>query len=293
MEENSSEIAYFDQPPSYQESTQNERLTNFINKYEVSQLFADKLMLLSNFKIVFIFDDSGSMNSTLSESPLNTGNFNATRWDELQYFSKISIELANIFNHNGTDIYFLNRPPARNIRSADELVTHFHDKPSGYTQLTPILNEVLNNNNRDMLADKKLLIIIVTDGEPTDFNGRVDIKSFKEGLNKRNNRTFTTIVSCTDDEETMKYLNNWDIIIPRLDVVDDYRSEKREVQNVQGKSFSFSFGDYVTKALLGSIDESIDNLDQNLSLNLNFKFFNNYKDTVAKEYSNSSIVIVD
>ena len=39
------------------------------------------------------------------------------------------------------------------------------------------------------------------------------------------------------------YLNNWDKKIPNLDVADDYRSEREEIQKVQGKEFPFSFGD--------------------------------------------------
>ena len=41
----------------------------------------------------------------------------------------------------------------------------------------------------------------------------------------------------------MSYLNNWDKIIPNLDVIDDYKSEREEVLACQGASFPFSFGD--------------------------------------------------
>jgi len=34
--------------------------------------------------------------------------------------------------------------------------------------------------------------------------------------------------------------------------VDDYRSERSETLNAQGPKFSFSFGDYVAKALVGN-----------------------------------------
>lgn len=40
-----------------------------------------------------------------------------------------------------------------------------------------------------------------------------------------------------------RYLNNWDKKIANLDVADDYRAEREEIQNAQGKSFPFSFGD--------------------------------------------------
>ena len=41
----------------------------------------------------------------------------------------------------------------------------------------------------------------------------------------------------------MSYLNNWDKTIPNLDVVDDYKSEKKEILACQDESFPFSFGD--------------------------------------------------
>lgn len=41
----------------------------------------------------------------------------------------------------------------------------------------------------------------------------------------------------------MEYLNNWDRNIPNLDVVDDYKSEKKQIRDCQGKDFPFSFGD--------------------------------------------------
>jgi hypothetical protein len=79
---------------------------------------------------------------------------------------------------------------------------------------------------------------------------------------QRNAKTFTTIVSCTDDDQTMEYLNNWDLTIPRLDVIDDFRNEKLEILRSQGSNFKFSFGDYIVKSLIGSIDPEMDNMDE-------------------------------
>jgi hypothetical protein len=41
----------------------------------------------------------------------------------------------------------------------------------------------------------------------------------------------------------MEYLNDWDKKIPNLDVVENYRNERQQVQACRGKNFSFSFGD--------------------------------------------------
>ena len=195
-----------DLPPSYeasqeasshteQEQTTELKFEEIINKYEISRLFSQKLGILASFKIVFIFDDSGSMNSTLNDSPLNTNTFKATRWEELQEFAKISIEIANVFNKEGVDVHFLNRQSVRNVKTINDLAYLLEKKPSGYTPLNKILKKVLSESN--IPSTKKLLVLIVTDGEPTDDRGQEDIYGFKQSLMQRNAKTYTTIVSCT------------------------------------------------------------------------------------------------
>lgn len=56
-------------PPASRE----ERFRTIVNKHEISAQFSSKLQKLNNFKIVFVFDDSGSMNTILEDSPLNSG----------------------------------------------------------------------------------------------------------------------------------------------------------------------------------------------------------------------------
>lgn len=99
------------------------------------------------------------------------------------------------------------------------------NKPAGFTPMKRVMQRVLAENNKNVIGEQKLLIIIVTDGEPTDDNGKEDIRGFKSALKSRLPHVYTTIVSCTDEDHTMDYLNNWDVTIPRLDVVDDYKNE--------------------------------------------------------------------
>ena len=47
-----------------------------------------------------------------------------------------------------------------------------------------------------------------------------------------------------------------------VDVIDDYKSERNEVQRCRGYNYPFSFGDYVVKALLGVVDPQMDLLDE-------------------------------
>jgi hypothetical protein len=239
------------------------KMREIIDKYEVSRFFSDKLQSLLEFKTLFIFDDSGSMNSTLAESPLNTGMLKATRWNELNEFAKISLEIANIFNASGgSDVYFLNRPPVKNVHHIDELKLIFDSRPSGMTPLSRTLDQVLAENRNHVLEEGKLCVILVTDGEPTNEHREIDITGFKRSLQQRQKNVFTTIVACTDEDDTMSYLDNWDRIIPRLDVVDDFRNERAQIVRTQGKDFRFSYGDYVVKSLVGSIHADLDNFDE-------------------------------
>ena len=90
---------------------------------------------------------------------------------------------------------------------------------------------------------------------PTNEYGQTDIGTLEAVLrNERTPQTYITFLACADDLEAVNYLSNWDKSMPNLDVMDDYRSERAEIQRVRGPNFPFSFGDYIVKALLGSID---------------------------------------
>jgi hypothetical protein len=142
-----------------------------MQKHSISGFWSRKLKSLNNYKIVFILDDSGSMNKTLEDSPLNKGSFKATRWDELQEFIKISIEIANTVNPEGCDVYFLNRRMVKNVKKPEDILNSFKRSPGGFTPITKRLITVLKDNMPNVLNDKKLLVVIVTDGEPTDLYG--------------------------------------------------------------------------------------------------------------------------
>lgn len=223
------------------------------------------MQLLSGFKIAFIFDDSGSMRASLDESPLNKPGslLKASRWDELRYFADISLEIASVFDTNGSDIHFLNKGLFERVMHAQQLEPQFQEGPGGYTPLTDTFNAVLYQNRQE-LVEKKLLVIIVTDGQPTDRSGRTDISGFKNTLMTRSpiDKIFVTIVACTDDDSCIEYLDKWDRQIRNLDVCDDFRSERTQIRKINGSKAPFSYGDYVVKCLIGSIDPELDRQDE-------------------------------
>jgi len=90
---------------------------------------------------------------------------------------------------------------------------------------------------------------------PTDSKGELDIAELEKVMrNERTPTTFVTFLACTDDPEALEYLNNWDLTMDSVDVVDDYRTELAQIREKRGPNVKFTFGDFLVKALIGSID---------------------------------------
>lgn len=228
-----------------------ERLECFCKTHHISSMWKEALYKLDQFEIVIIADDSGSMNmaSTL-------GHQTTTRWQELQASLSVLVDLAVIFDDTGVDVHFLNRDPLLQVKSSDILQSSFKHAPQGLTPLTSTLCRVLNTSCR-----LKRLIFIFTDGEPTE--GVHPISTFKNTLEHgRDINDYITIMACTNEDKAIGYLNAWDRQIPRLDVVDDYESELKQVRHHQGVDFTFTHGDYIVKSLIGAINPAMDHLDE-------------------------------
>ncbi|UJR31197.1 hypothetical protein I4U23_018702 [Adineta vaga] len=234
------------QPINYNRPAE-ERMADFqqlVARYEINHTFATKLRVLEGYEIVFICDDSGSMNTPLGDL---SGPFDKmpSRWDELKQTVSIVVDLASVFDPDGVDIYFLNREPIFHVQNSEQLIPIFSIPPAGPTPIVPVFRRVLRDKQHE-IEERKLLILLATDGVPTDNQGHRDIRSFEYVLKherKPTDRIPVTIIACTDDDDCIGYLNDWDKKIPNLDVVDDYRNEKKEIQGRQGKHFPFSFGD--------------------------------------------------
>ncbi|CAF1560267.1 unnamed protein product, partial [Adineta steineri] len=215
-------------------------LDRFIRRYEISPSFAERLIQLKGYEIVFICDDSGSMNTPLDEGS-NSSHTKKTRWDELKQIVSTVVDLASIFDTDGVDVYFLNREPMFHVKNSSQLENIFAMEPEGSTPIVPVLRQVLNDK-RNHVYERNLLILLATDGVPTDEYERPDVRTLEHVLkNERTpiNRIPVTIIACTDDDKCMEYLNDWDKKIPNLDVVDDYVNEKKQIQACQGRDFPF------------------------------------------------------
>ncbi|KAI9335959.1 hypothetical protein BDR26DRAFT_518475 [Obelidium mucronatum] len=229
------------------------------------------------YDLVIIADDSGSMQTRSTQTLTDPFAKSLTRWDELKSTLSIITEIGALMDENGVDVYFLNRDPIRGIKGphSPELDAAFMDPPMGYTPTTRVLRQVLRDKgvstagaSHSVDRAKKLLILIATDGQPTNDSGALMKDELYQSLltergpNPSNGSVVVTFLICSDDENEMRFLNGWDKRIPCVDVVDDYQAERRQILQVQGLEFPFSKGDWVCKMLLGGLDSEIDLLDE-------------------------------
>lgn len=249
-------------PPADYTTMRLAKLREICARHEIRPDFATKLRQLEEFEIVALFDDSGSM-----ATPVKKSGFQdpfapiPTRWTEAQLHASITVDLAACLDPDGIDIRFLNRAGYTNIITSAQVGGAFQPRPNGYTPLVRAFKGILEEK-ASVIRERKLLVIILTDGQPTDDRGNTQVEEFLAVLKARPKNVFVSIVACTDDEASVGYLNKLDRIVPGIDVVDDYDSERKEIFKIQGPKFPFSFGDYVVKTLLGSIDSTMDALDE-------------------------------
>lgn len=240
-------------------------LTNFRNKYEINPRYASMLQKITNYSTIIICDDSGSMNEIADPDTGST----LTRWDELKKAMEIIVEAHAVFGI-ACDIYFINRGYVRNVQQFSQLQPYLVERPHGGTHLLNIL-EIISTNHVGVDMGKPLILHLLTDGHPTNAAGQEDIAGFANWLQNRPlpKKFPVSIVMCTDDEEIERAYRALEYNprsafsqgIVGVDVSEDYRGESRDVKSTRGKSYRFSFGDYIVKVLVGSIDPTVHVID--------------------------------
>lgn len=82
-------------------------------------------------------------------------------------------------------------------------------------------------------------------------------------LNHRDaDRNRIGILACTNDDTVMKFLNKVDTDCERVDVIDDYQSEWKQVTAVQGKGFQYTLGSHIARLVLGPVFQKYDDMDE-------------------------------
>ena len=214
-----------------------------LSKYAVRDLneFATKVS-----DIIIIIDDSSSMNAPIG---------NGTRWTHaLQDVCQV-MRLGCVFDRNGVDVLFLNRPGKKKVKDISILSDAFSEGPRGRTPLTEKLTEALKTCSKR----KNTLIVIATDGEPTDQGG---IQAFANTLSSKNDNVYISMLACSDKDEEVGYLRQLDESVNHLNVQQPYPAEAERVAQVQGPEFPYSPGDHIVRLLLGPVFPQWDELNE-------------------------------
>ncbi|CAF3921538.1 unnamed protein product [Rotaria sp. Silwood1] len=109
----------------------------------------------------------------------------------------------------GLDIYFLNRSPLLHVKHLSELIPAFAQPHNSLTSITHVLRQILQAKQNE-IQERKLLIIIATDGQPTDDYGKTDTGSLERVLKherKSADKILITFCACTDDDQAVGYLS--------------------------------------------------------------------------------------
>jgi hypothetical protein len=250
-----------------------------MKKYEISSTFSDKLMHDSRKKIIVI-DNSGSM---LTKTQLNDGK-SVTRYEELYDQVAQFIDINGAIDSSGLNVYFLNpingHYCVKNVTSKEQLGEFFGVLPEGFTPITKVCEQILRDEHKNII-ERGLSITLFTDGAPTDDYGNCDVggfynfltktrKLFEKVLSNATNqlyfckgKVYITIVICTDQDDDVEYLKDWDNKnIPNFDVVDDYKTVLNEVQSLQGSQFKYTYGNHLVKITLGNMDRWFNKLNE-------------------------------
>ena len=191
-------------PPAYDYSWLSAtRLTRFqaiCSQYEISDYFASRLRSLERFDVVLLCDDSGSMRTPVAAPSAFAPS--VTRWDELKQSVTILASIAACMDDDGIDVHFLNRQPMLAVRDATVIGPAFEPPPSGFTPIAAALQRILQQRAVSAPTGdcKQLLVVIFTDGEPTDDHGNVNLAQLQNVLNARQTHVYTTFVACTDED---------------------------------------------------------------------------------------------
>jgi hypothetical protein len=232
--------------------------------------YLPSLHSLLAYDVALVCDDSGSM-----ALPADADNPNLSRWAELKQAVQIILRVTAAMGKI-VDVYFINRGVFRGITCWSDIAPQFARPPGGMTNTIAVLQRLWQDREQGGVLQRPLVVHLFTDGHPTNSYGNEDMFSFAQWLRCRSciQNTFFAILLCTDDEEVCNMYRPLEYRvqgrfgwtgstcgIQGVDVTEDYRGEKRDILSLRGPRYSFTFGDFIAKCLVGVIDPQVHMVD--------------------------------
>eukprot|EP00604_Paraphysomonas_vestita_P001208 CAMPEP_0174817878 /NCGR_PEP_ID=MMETSP1107-20130205/435_1 /TAXON_ID=36770 /ORGANISM="Paraphysomonas vestita, Strain GFlagA" /LENGTH=466 /DNA_ID=CAMNT_0016028975 /DNA_START=48 /DNA_END=1448 /DNA_ORIENTATION=+ len=262
-----------------------EGLTNYFIQYEVPIGLLNKLLILRNYKLHFIIDDSGSMRSPtdtmMNEATIyllrngHTANPQQpmTRWQEaenrlhvimdvLAYIPTLDIHLTFL---NAPNVIQLSRsgttPEAFKSQAHSQIVHAFSTIDVKYK--TPTRRSLTRSFEIAASQPSPTIHYLLTDGVPTDAT----IDEISTLISNRFNPAANpvTLISCTNEDSESEWMKEIEERAPFCSEIDDYKDEKTEVSLDQGKGFPYTKGYWIVSQLIACINPyDLDAIDENL-----------------------------
>lgn len=255
---------------SFQAEQDFDSLCNLFVKFEIPRGMVFKLLSLSGFRLHFIIDDSGSM--TYDSDALDDRGKRMTRWKEVHSRLLKMFEVLQWIPAQGILMTFMNRPDViefLDIRSysnqtfLDDAVSKinavFHRGPSGSTPTLQTLRAAFQR-----AGDSPTAFYLFTDGVP---NGGPSAVAQLVQTRANPHKFPLTFCSCTDQDSEAEWMKEVEEKALACAELDDYLSEKREVEKDQGKAFPYSWGMWLICNLCAALHpDDLDALDENVPL---------------------------
>ena len=229
------------------------KVENMQNELDVPEMIVRDLLSVAGADIVVIADDSGSMGAVANYVT------RSTRWTELKdTLQKLAHMLLVVDHSDGFHIQFLNDPTWHEIRSSQQVETLFQGRPpKGRTPLAERLRPLLNGSwhPKGHGAETDLLLLIMTDGEPSDCA----FQELRQMVKAKHSSVYCTFMMCTEEDDVVERYNKSLDRIPGVDITDDYLSEKKEVERLGNR---LNYYTWMAKAVLGGKMPKYDHMDE-------------------------------
>jgi hypothetical protein len=200
-----------------------------------------RIEFLHDFKVVFVIDDSETMNESVQKPILISSQSSPSKWKELKLVFQTLTEITPVLAKS--EIYLLD------------------DKPYGMNSIDKLFKIVIANHNQTKKAEelmaKNLLIIFLTDV-------RVTQKEFEESNNfydtllniDSNQNIYASFIDFSQDRLTSEYFNILSSEFTNV-TFDDLSLMRNAVEEAkltgQTEQFQFNFADYFENFLFRSI----------------------------------------
>ena len=256
-------------------------------QHEVPLGMVNKLLMLSDRKLDFLFDDSYSMGNRTDVDVNDATTYLQTaicqklkreprvgekmsRWQEAEDRFHIMIDVLAYTPVEHIQLRFLNSKDVivldRSAKTPAEFKSYAHDLvrqrferqgPCGSTPVAAALQAGFDNEGN-------WSHYLFNDGEPNEGGARIAHQIIHR---KYPEKHALTLISCTNNDEETAWMKQVDNDATWVAELDDYQDEKVEVVKKQGTALPYTRGLWILSQLVASINPyDLDALDENLPL---------------------------